>query len=69
MTNISRKTYERKGIETVVDNDGILRLNEKDKIDQIIKICEKSQQNIIQIIKKHRYELLEEKKKKSIEYL
>ena len=33
MTNISRKTYERKGIETVVDNDGILRLNEKDKID------------------------------------
>ena len=33
MTNISRKTYERNGIETVVDNDGILRLNEKDKID------------------------------------
>ena len=33
MTNISRKTNERNGIETVVDNDGILRLNEKDKID------------------------------------
>ena len=29
MTDISRKTYERNGIETIVDNDGILWLNEK----------------------------------------
>ena len=29
MVNISRKTYERNGIESVVDNDGILWLNEK----------------------------------------
>ena len=29
MVNISRKTYERNGIETIVDNDGILWLNEK----------------------------------------
>ena len=29
MTDISRKTYERNDIETIVDNDGILWLNEK----------------------------------------
>ena len=29
MVNISRKTYERNGIETIVDNDGIFWLNEK----------------------------------------
>ena len=29
MIDISRKTYERSGVETIVDNDGILRLNEK----------------------------------------
>ena len=27
MFDKSRKTYERNGIETVADNDGILRLN------------------------------------------
>ena len=27
MVDITRKTYERNGIETIVDNDGILRLN------------------------------------------
>ena len=29
IVDISRKTYERNGIETIVDNDGILWLNEK----------------------------------------
>ena len=29
MVDISRKTYERNGIETIVDNDGILWLNGK----------------------------------------
>ena len=29
MVDISRKTYEGDGVETIVDNDGILRLNEK----------------------------------------
>ena len=29
MVDISRKTYERNGLETIVDNDGILPLNEK----------------------------------------
>ena len=29
MVDISRKTYERNGIETIVNNDGMLWLNEK----------------------------------------
>ena len=29
MADINRKAYERNGIETIVDNDGILWLNEK----------------------------------------
>ena len=29
MVDISRETYERNGIETIVDNDGILWLNEQ----------------------------------------
>ena len=29
MTDISKTTYERNGIETIVDNDGILWLSEK----------------------------------------
>ena len=29
MVDISRKKYKRKGAETIVDNDGILQLNEK----------------------------------------
>ena len=29
MVDISRETYERDGIETIVDNDGILLVNKK----------------------------------------
>ena len=29
MVDISRETSKRNGIETIVDNDGILKLNEK----------------------------------------
>ena len=29
MVDISRKAYEGNGVETIVDNDGILWLNEK----------------------------------------
>ena len=29
MVDISRETYERNGIETIADNDGISWLNEK----------------------------------------
>ena len=44
MVDISRKMYERNGIETIVDNDGILWLNEKhikEGLDH--KMCEKLQ--------------------------
>ena len=29
MSHLNRDAYERNGIETIVDNDGILSLNEK----------------------------------------
>ena len=29
MVDISRKTYEKYGVETILNNDGILLLNEK----------------------------------------
>ena len=41
MFDISRKTYERYGMETKVDNGEILRLNEKHIEKMITKICEK----------------------------
>ena len=44
MVRISRKTYKRNDIETIVDKDGILRLNEKHKEERlIIKTGKKSQ--------------------------
>ena len=64
MVNISRATYEKNGIETIVDNDGILGFLQKiQKNDQIINICKKSQKNIIQITEKK-----EEPKKNVIEF-
>ena len=64
MVNISRKTYERNGIETIVDNDGILLLNERyiekgldHKNLQEITIKYHSEH------RKHRYEPVEEPKK------
>ena len=59
-----RKTYETNGIETIVDNDGILRLNEK-HVEKGL-----DHKNLQQIIikyqsdhKKHRYNPVEEQKK------
>ena len=50
MVDISRRTYERIGIEIVVDNDAILWLNEKPVVGGLDhKICEKVQQNINQM--------------------
>ena len=64
MVNISRATYEKNGIETIVDNDGILQFLQKiQKNDQIINICKKPQKNIIQITEKK-----EEPKKNVIEF-
>ena len=44
MVDISRKTYEKNGIETIIDNDGILRSDEK-HIEEVLdhKICKKLQ--------------------------
>ena len=51
MVDITRKTYEQNGIETIVDNDGILWLSEKHIEEGLAhKNVEKLQQNIIQII-------------------
>ena len=63
MVDISRKTYERNGIETMVDNDGILWLNEK-HIEEGL-----GHKNLREITtkyhsdyRKHRYELATEPK-------
>ena len=60
MVDISRKTYERNAIETTVDNDGVLWLNEK-HLEGLY------QKNLHEIVtkynsyhRKHRYELVEE---------
>ena len=53
MVDISRKTYERNGVEPIVDSDGILWLNEKhieEGLDH--KKLRKTTVNIFQIIKK-----------------
>ena len=64
MVNISRETSKKNGIETIVDNDGILWFWQKiQKNDQIIIICKKSQKDIIQITEKK-----EEPKKNVIEF-
>ena len=35
MVDVGRKAYERNGIEAIVDNDRILRLNEKYKEERL----------------------------------
>ena len=43
MTDISRKTYESNDIETIVDNDGILWLNERHTEEELDhkRLCNK----------------------------
>ena len=65
MVNISRKTYERNGIDKIIDNDGILWLNEKhieEALDHknLWEITTKYNSND----RKHRYELKEEEEQK-----
>ena len=44
MVDISRKTYERNGVETIVDNDGRLWWNEKHREEGLDhKMCKKLQ--------------------------
>ena len=64
MVDISRKTYERNGIETIVDNDGISWLNEKHIEEEL------HHKNLKEITAKynsnhgkHRYELVKEPEK------
>ena len=64
MLDISRKKYDRNGIETIIDNDGILWLNEKhteEGLDHknLRDITTKYNSNN----KKHRHELVKEPKK------
>ena len=68
MVGISRKTYERNGIETIVDNSEILCLNEKhieESLDQkkLQEIAIKYHSNY----RKHIYDLVEEPKYNAIE--
>ena len=62
--DINRKKYERNGIETIVNSDGILWLNEKhieERLDHkhLLEITTKYNSNH----RKHRYGLVEEPKK------
>ena len=70
MVNISREMSERNAIEAIVDNDGILRLNEKhieEGLDHkhLWEIAIKHHSDH----RKHRYELLTELKNNAIEFL
>ena len=68
MIDVSRKTYERNGIETItiVDSDGILWLNEKHIEERL------DHKSLREVTTKHnsshsnyRYELVEEPKKQA----
>ena len=63
MVDASRKTYEENGIETIVDNDGILRLNEKGIKEGLDNNLQKITIKYLSDRRKHRYELVEEPKK------
>ena len=70
MFDTSRKTYESNSIETIVDNDGILQLNEKDIEEGL------DHKNLREITvkyhsdhRKQRYELVGEPKNNATEVL
>ena len=70
MVNISRELSERNAIEAILDNDGILQLNEKhieEGLDHkhLWEIAIKNHSDH----RKHRYELLSELKNNAIEFL
>ena len=64
MVDVTRKNYERNGIETKVDNDGILWLNDK-HIEEGLghKNLQETTKKYGLNKKKHRYELVKETKK------
>ena len=64
MVYIRRKMYERNGIETIVDNDGILLLNEKHTEEELDhKTLRAFTTKYHSDHRKHRYELVEQPKK------
>ena len=63
MVDISRKTYERNGTETIVDNDEILCLNKKHIEEEWNhKNLQETPTKYPSDCKKHRYELVDEPK-------
>ena len=70
MVDRSRKTYERNGIEAIVDNDGILWLNKKHIEEQLdhehLRII--TLKYSLGYHNKHRYELVHEPKYSSIDF-
>ena len=70
MVDISRKTYERNGLESMADNKGILWLNEKHTGERLYhKHLWEITTNYHSEHRKRRYELVEELKKNAIEFL
>ena len=63
MVDINRKIYERNDIETIADNDGILRLNEKHTEELDHKNLREITTKYHSDHRKHRYELVEEQMK------
>ena len=64
MADMRRKRFESNGKETIIDNDGILWLNEKhieEGLNQ--KILQQIATNCNWNHRKHKYELVEESKK------
>ena len=62
MVDVSRETYERNGVETIVDSNGILWLNQKhnERLDH--KNVRVTTEKYFSDHRKHRCELVEESK-------
>ena len=70
MIDISRETFERNGVEAVVDSDGILWLTEK-HIEEGLnrKNLRVATVNYLSDHRKYRYELVDEPKNNLTEFL
>ena len=69
MIGISRKLYQRNGVETVVDSDGILQVNEKNIGKGLHHKTWVSTVKYPSGHRKHRYELVDEPKCNPTEFL
>ena len=70
MVDISRKTYERNGVETIVNSDGTLWLNKK-HIKEGLDYRNLHVTNVkyYSAYRKHRYEVVDEPKNNPTEFL